>query len=101
MWEVIEATPPHVTYILLPAFLISYALFASFIRNRLHLSEPPIALLFGIIVGPRILGWLTPIVCDVNGCDDKGAVGGWEWGDTILQEATRVVCPHAVFPFER
>jgi len=97
VWEVIEATPPHVTYILIPLFLLSYALFASFIRNRLHLSEPPIALLFGIIVGPRVLGWLTPIVCDVTGCADKGAVGGWEWGDEILQEATRVIVGIQVF----
>ena len=97
VWEIIEATPPHVTYILTPAFLISSALFASFIRNRLHLSEPPIALLFGIVVGPRLLGWFTPIVCDVNGCDDKGAVGGWQWDDTVLQEATRVIVGIQVF----
>jgi NhaP-type Na+/H+ or K+/H+ antiporter len=97
VWDQIEATPPHLTYILLPVFLISYALFASFIRNRLHLSEPPIALLFGIIVGPRVLGWLTPIVCDVNGCADKGAVGGWGWGDEILQESTRIIVGIQVF----
>lgn len=96
-WEVIEATPPHLTYILLPVFLISYTLFASFIRNRMHLSEPPIALLFGILVGPRVLGWLTPNVCDVNGCEDKSAVGGWGWGDTILQESTRVIVGIQVF----
>ncbi|KAL1584827.1 hypothetical protein WHR41_06642 [Cladosporium halotolerans] len=97
VWEVIEATPPHVTYILIPTFLVSYTLFATFIRNRLHLSEPPIALLFGILVGPRVLGWLTPIVCDVNGCADKSAVGGWGWGDQVLQETTRVIVGIQVF----
>lgn len=30
------------------------------IRNRLHLSEPPLATLFGIIVGPRGLNFIQP-----------------------------------------
>lgn len=97
VWDVIEATPPHVTYILIPTFLISYTLFARFIRNRLHLSEPPIALLFGVLVGPRVLGWFTPSICDVNGCSDKSAIGGWEWDDTVLQEATRIIVGIQVF----
>ncbi len=88
-WEQIEATPPHLTYLLLSSFLIVYTLFATFIRNRLHLSEPPIALLAGIILGPQCLGWLTP---NFSGTVSRGigqsvpndpAVGGWGWGELI------------------
>lgn len=84
-WDQIEATPSHRTYLILSAFLIVYTLFASFIRNRLHLSEPPLALLFGIILGPRGLGWLTPNIRAVNGpfSIDNPWIGGWGWGDDV------------------
>lgn len=97
VWSQIEATPSHVTYLVLSTFLITYTLFETFIRNRLHLSEPPIALLLGIILGPRVLGWLTPTVCGVNGCPNPHDVGGWGWGDNIVQEATRVIVGIQVF----
>ncbi|KAK4959053.1 hypothetical protein LTR10_003852 [Elasticomyces elasticus] len=100
VWEVIEATPAHLTYLLLSTFLISYTLFALFIRNRLHLSEPPIALLFGILLGPRVLGWLSPNFCGVNGCQGKEmdqSGGGWGWGDDIIQESTRIIVGIQVF----
>jgi hypothetical protein len=35
----IEATPPHVTYLLLSTFLISYVLFTNFLRNRRQWQE--------------------------------------------------------------
>jgi hypothetical protein len=84
-WKQIEGTPSHLTYLLLSAFLIGYTLFASFIRNRLHLSEPPLALTFGIILGPRGLGWLTPNVRTVNGplIPNDPPLGEWGWGDNI------------------
>ncbi|EMC92091.1 hypothetical protein BAUCODRAFT_275912 [Baudoinia panamericana UAMH 10762] len=97
-WKQLEPTPAHITYLILPTFLIGYTLFSSFIRNRLHLSEPPIALLFGILLGPRGLGWLSPNVCGVNGCDgDTEGLGGWGWGDDVIQEATRVIVGIQVF----
>lgn len=86
-WDQIEATPSHKTYLILSAFLIVYTLFASFIRNRLHLSEPPLALIFGILLGPKGLAWLTPNVRAVNGPLVMGEtdrwVGGWGWGDDV------------------
>lgn len=48
-WSQLEPTGPHVTYLVLTFFLILYALFSLMIRNRLHLSEPPLATLFGIV----------------------------------------------------
>lgn len=59
-WSQLEPTGPHLSYLIITSFLILYALFSSMIRNRLHLSEPPLATLFGIIVGPRGLRFLDP-----------------------------------------
>lgn len=72
-----EATPAHLTYLLVSFFLIIYALFSRFIRNRLHLSEPPLALLFGIVCGPYVLDILTP--------------QKWNLGDNVVQETTRLI----------
>ncbi|KAK4504165.1 hypothetical protein PRZ48_005081 [Zasmidium cellare] len=103
-WSQIEPTPPHLSYLLLSTFLISYVLFTNFLRNRLHLSEPPIALLVGIILGPYVLGWITPNFCSAKGCgagvDFRGADPGhlgWGWGDNVVQEATRVIVGIQVF----
>lgn len=100
-WEQIEATPPHIVYLVLTSFLIIYCLFATFIRNRLHLSEPPIALLVGILLGPRGAGWLTPSFRATNGPDwvddSTDGIGGWGWGDDIVQEAARVIVGLQVF----
>jgi NhaP-type Na+/H+ or K+/H+ antiporter len=73
-WDQIEATTPHLTYLIGSAFLILYALFSSFIKNRLHLSEPPLAMLLGIIFGPMGAGALDPR----------------SESDTITQEMARV-----------
>ncbi|KAK3684634.1 hypothetical protein LTR37_020098 [Vermiconidia calcicola] len=99
VWEQIEATPPHLSYLLISGFLIAYALFATFIRNRLHLSEPPLAIIFGILLGPRVLAWLTPSLRGVNGpqAGNSNEVGGWGWGDDIVQETTRVIVGIQVF----
>jgi NhaP-type Na+/H+ or K+/H+ antiporter len=48
-WSQLEPTGPHLTYVFLTSFLMLYALFSLMIRNRLHLSEPPLATLFGIV----------------------------------------------------
>ncbi|KAI9692090.1 MAG: hypothetical protein M1820_009525 [Bogoriella megaspora] len=77
MWKQIEPTGPHLTYLLLSLFLLTYATFSLFIRNKLHLSEPPLATLLGIIFGPRVLNVLNP--------------SAWSWGDDVTQEITRVI----------
>lgn len=77
MWKQLEPTSAHLTYVILASFLISYALFSQFIRNRLHLSEPPLAVLMGIIFGPRGLGTLDPMK--------------WGFDDELTQEATRII----------
>jgi NhaP-type Na+/H+ or K+/H+ antiporter len=77
MWSQLEPTPPHITYVTLTFFLILYALFSILIRNRLHLSEPPLATVFGIITGPHGIGILTPYK--------------WGFSDDVIQEFTRII----------
>ncbi|KAH8793423.1 Cation/H+ exchanger [Hyaloscypha finlandica] len=77
MWSQLEPTAPHVAYLTLSLFLIIYALFSLFIRNVLHLSEPPLAVLYGIILGPNVLNIVTP--------------RQWGMNDQILQEVTRII----------
>ncbi|KAF2149885.1 Sodium/hydrogen exchanger [Myriangium duriaei CBS 260.36] len=98
-WEQIEATPAHKSYLLLSSFLILYTLFATFVRNRLHLSEPPLALIVGILLGPKVLDWLNPNQCNGSTCLDEvtGNSTSWGWGDDVLQEITRVIVGLQVF----
>ncbi|KAG9237356.1 Na(+)/H(+) antiporter-like protein [Amylocarpus encephaloides] len=76
-WDQLELTGPHVAYITFSGFLITYALFSQFIRNHLHISEPPLAILFGILLGPYVLGWITP--------------RKWGMDDGTMQEVTRII----------
>ncbi|KAJ4295445.1 hypothetical protein N0V90_007457 [Kalmusia sp. IMI 367209] len=76
-WKQLEPTAPHVTFLVITVFLIFYALFSLLIRNRLHLSEPPLATVFGIIVGPKGLGFLKPY--------------DWGFSDDVVQEVTRLI----------
>lgn len=78
MWSQLEPTPPHITYLTLSLFLIPYALFSLLIRNRLHLSVPPLAVATGILLGPSALHILSPH-------------NRWGLTDVFTQELTRVV----------
>ncbi|CZR55424.1 related to Na+/H+ antiporter CNH1 [Phialocephala subalpina] len=76
-------TPPssrHVAYLTLSLFLIIYALFSQYIRNHLHLSEPPLAVLYGILLGPSVLRIIVPQHWGFKDEDDE-----------IVQEITRVI----------
>ena len=83
MWSPLENSAPHKTYLILGAFLAFYTLFSVFIRNQLHLSEPPLALLTGIIFGPKGFGAIDPL--------------SWEFQDDVMQEFTRVITCLQVF----
>ena len=83
MWKELAPTPSHLTYLILSLFLITYALFSTFIRNRLHFSEPPLALLTGMLFGPRAIGALSPVT--------------WGAVDTFTQEFTRIIVGLQVF----
>lgn len=78
MWSQLEPTPAHLTYLIFSLFLIAYALFSVLIRDRLHLAEPPLALVTGILLGPAALHVLSP--------HDR-----WGLTDDFTLELTRVV----------
>lgn len=79
----IEPSGTHLTYLVLAFFLIFYALFSEFIRNRIHLSEPPLATLTGIAFGP--------LAADILGSTK------WRFEDNITQEMARVITGVQVF----
>ncbi|CAD6575607.1 MAG: hypothetical protein CYPHOPRED_005752 [Cyphobasidiales sp. Tagirdzhanova-0007] len=72
----LELTPAHFIYFIISAFLLLYALFSTLIRNRLHLSEPPLATLVEIAFGPQGANLLNP--------------SQW-FSDDITQETARTV----------
>lgn len=79
----LEPSVSHLVYLVLAFFLILYALFAELIRNRLHLSEPPLATLTGILFGP--------LAVDLFGSAE------WRLEDNITQELARVITGVQVF----
>lgn len=83
MWEKLEPTPPHLSYLILSGFLITYALFSIFIRNRLHLSEPPLALVVGVFFGPHCISALNPV--------------SWNFEDDVTFEFSRIILALQVF----
>ena len=78
MWSQLKPTPPHLTYLTLSIFLVAYSLVSLLIRDRLHLSPPPLAVLFGVLLGPAVLNVLSPH-------------GDWGLDDGFTQEFTRVI----------
>jgi len=80
MWDQLDPTAPHIAYLTISTFLIIYALFSLFIRNSLHLSEPPLAVIWGILLGPYVLRVLIPRQWGIKDDDDK-----------ILKEMTRLI----------
>ncbi|KDN49702.1 hypothetical protein RSAG8_01767, partial [Rhizoctonia solani AG-8 WAC10335] len=44
----------------LSLYICGYGLVSYVVKHRLYLSEPLVAFLFGVIVGPAVLGWVDP-----------------------------------------
>lgn len=79
----LEPDGPHLVYLALSFFLILYALFSELIRNKIHLSEPPLATLTGIALGPLAVG--------------LPGSSRYAFQDNITQELARVVTCVQVF----
>lgn len=73
----LEPTRSHLAYLAVSVFLVLFALLSSFIKNRLHASEPPLALLYGVLVGPRGVDLMNP--------------EGWADRDDLQEEFSRFV----------
>lgn len=83
MWDQLEPTTSHLTYLTLSLFLTLFALFINLIRNTLHLSEPPIATLYGILLGPLLFNILSPISTPSHPSPTDN--------DNFTQELTRLI----------
>lgn len=79
----LEPIPSHLIYLILSSFLLLYALFSELIRNRFHLSEPPLATFVGIFFGGLVFDILEK--------------SPWRAQDNITQEITRVIVGIQVF----
>lgn len=79
----LEPDGPHLVYLALSFFLIVFALFSELIRNKIHLSEPPLATLAGMALGP--------LAADLPGPSK------YAFQDNITQELARVVACVQVF----
>ncbi|KAJ1304779.1 hypothetical protein OPQ81_005915 [Rhizoctonia solani] len=56
----IDTSDLNICLATLSVYICIYGLVSYVIKHRLYLSEPLIASLFGIIVGPAVLGWVDP-----------------------------------------
>lgn len=66
------------------ALLLVLGLFGGTVERTVQLGEPVVALLFGVVVGPAVLGWLRPEQWTVDGLD-------------LLQHAARVTLAVSLF----
>lgn len=78
----------HIVYTVLGLFTVIFGLFSMFIKEKLYLGEAPIATVTGIILGPRVIGWIDPA---------SWGNGSEETFDFITLEFTRVVIALGVF----
>ncbi|KAH9812689.1 Sodium/hydrogen exchanger family-domain-containing protein [Melampsora americana] len=83
---VTEATPIHLALTLIPAFIVFFGLFSAFVKEKLYVGEAIIAVVFGIILGPMVLGLFDP-----------RSWGGGEDFDHLTLELTRIVISLSVF----
>lgn len=75
----------------LSLYICGYGLVSYVIKHRLYLSEPLIALLFGIIVGPAVLNWVDPNLWK----PEEDRLMGYK--DSLTLEITRITIGIQVF----
>ncbi|KAK3817717.1 MAG: Sodium/hydrogen exchanger family-domain-containing protein [Benniella sp.] len=74
---VFESTPEHVAYALLGCFIMVFGLVSLFVKEKLFISEAFVSTVFGIIIGPYVIGIFDP--------------AGWKDFDLVTLEFTRIV----------
>ncbi|KAL4402101.1 sodium:proton antiporter [Malassezia pachydermatis] len=62
MIEVVETELSQMSkgFAIMGGFVVIYGLFSYFVRERLYISEPMLAVAIGVIVGPHVLNWVDP-----------------------------------------
>ncbi|KAG9126646.1 hypothetical protein FRC07_002618 [Ceratobasidium sp. 392] len=56
----INTSDLNISLATLSLYICGYGLVSYVVKHRLYLSEPLVALLFGIIIGPAVLEWVNP-----------------------------------------
>ena len=82
-WEQTSLTKPHIAYALIGGFVTIFSLISLFIKSKLYIGEASVAMLVGIIFGPKAAGIFDPVT----------------WGNTdyITLEVSRIVIVVQVF----
>ncbi|KAF8608689.1 hypothetical protein BDV93DRAFT_518754 [Ceratobasidium sp. AG-I] len=81
----------NICLVVLSLYICGYGLISYVVKHRLLLSEPLVALLFGIVVGPAVLGWVDPNLWK----SDADKLLGYR--DSLTLTITRVVIGIQVF----
>ncbi|BFZ57683.1 Na+/H+ antiporter [Savitreella phatthalungensis] len=83
VWEQTSATKPHVAYALIGGFVTIFSLLSLFVKSKLYIGEASVAMVVGIIFGPKAAGIFDPAT----------------WGNTdyITLEVARIVIVVQVF----
>ncbi|EFP91616.2 uncharacterized protein PGTG_17670 [Puccinia graminis f. sp. tritici CRL 75-36-700-3] len=76
----------YIAMAVIPAFIICYGAFSSFIHSKLHLGEAMLAVTFGILLGPYVAGIFDP-----------RSWGGEASFDEVVLEITRIIVALDVF----
>ncbi|PWN19811.1 hypothetical protein BCV69DRAFT_271779 [Microstroma glucosiphilum] len=89
-----EVSAPHVIYVGLGLFIVVFGMLSLFIKEKLYMGEAPLALIFGIIVGPAAANVFNPISWG-DGSSTR-APGGYVTNEVTL-EVMRVTIALSVF----
>ena len=54
-------------------FVVIYGLISFFVKERMYLSEPLLAVTVGIVIGPHVLNWVDPYSWGDREVFDDGA----------------------------
>ena len=75
MYDIIETELSQMSkgLSIMGGFVVIYGLISFFVKERMYLSEPLLAVTVGIVIGPHVLNWVDP----------------YSWADdTIINEIT-------------
>ncbi|WFD06492.1 hypothetical protein MVES1_001837 [Malassezia vespertilionis] len=93
-FEPFEVSPAHVVYAALGLFIAIFSMFSMLFKERLYLGEAPIALIFGIIIGPVAAQIFDP---SSWGEQEHNITPGTKTTNEITLEVMRVCVALSVF----
>ena len=62
MYDIIETELSQMSkgLSIMGGFVVIYGLISFFVKERMYLSEPLLAVTVGIVIGPHVLNWVDP-----------------------------------------